>query len=91
MSRQESAAWFTLQIDGSAPTRARESSNHPKSTEDHRSGISYKLSLNVFWIALSVTIHVALGVRDLRTLKRSQTQQETEFKDFVRAQTADKP
>jgi hypothetical protein len=51
----------------------------------------YKLYLPVLGIALFVVAYVAVGVRDLRELKRTRTRQEAEFKDFVRARTTEKP
>lgn len=51
----------------------------------------YKLYLDVLGSALFVAMHVTIAVRDLRTLKRSQARQETEFKQFVRTHTTAKP
>jgi hypothetical protein len=52
---------------------------------------SYKLYLDVLWMALSVAVNSAISGKDLRRLKGTQAQREAAFKDFVRMHTAAQP
>jgi uncharacterized membrane protein len=51
----------------------------------------YKLYLEILGMMLFVAVYIVLAVADLRVLKRTRVRQDAEFKDFVRAQTANRP